>query len=108
MKSSPERPDPPSADGRPHIVIVVPRGEAVRNFLYSSTLETLAEQARVTLLTVVDDPESLSRFEPYLERSLRLEAYPPHSLVSWIRAAAESRPRPLAVGHHHSKRLDGP
>lgn len=74
---------------RPHIVLVVPRGEAVRNFLYSSTLELLAADARVTLLTVVDDPESLRRFEPFLERSLRLEEFPQRPLVSRLRAVVE-------------------
>lgn len=44
-----------AAPDRPHVVLVIPRGEAVRNFLYSETLPTLAEKARVTVLSVVQD-----------------------------------------------------
>ena len=34
---------------RPLVVMVIPRGEAVRNFLYSDTLRLLSEQARVEI-----------------------------------------------------------
>lgn len=47
---------------RPHIVLLIPRGEAVRNFLYSDTLPLLAEQARVTILSVITDDRFMSRF----------------------------------------------
>ena len=44
-----------STSGRPHVVIVAGRGEVLRNFVFSDTLPRLAEEARVTLLSVVDD-----------------------------------------------------
>lgn len=62
------------ASQRPHIVLVVPRGEAVRNFLYSDTLRLLAAEARVTLLSVVDDEKFIARFRPYAERIIPLAA----------------------------------
>ncbi|MCO5187162.1 MAG: hypothetical protein M9918_02990 [Anaerolineae bacterium] len=51
----------------PHIVLIIPRGEAVRNFLYSDTLPLLAQQARVTILSFVDDARFMTSFEQYAD-----------------------------------------
>lgn len=59
-------------DPRPHIVLVIPRGEAVRNFLYSKTLPSLARSARVTVLSVVDDPEFDRHFESFVDQIVAL------------------------------------
>ena len=53
-------------DKRKHIVMIVPRGEAVRNFLYSDTIKVLHENARITILSVVDDPKYINDFKKYL------------------------------------------
>ena len=58
---------------KPHILLVVPRGEAVRNFLYSDTLKVLSENARVTLLSVVDDEKFIARFRPFTEQIIPLQ-----------------------------------
>ena len=50
---------------RPLIVLVVPRGEAVRNFLYSDTLRLLSEQARVVVLSVVTNEAILAKARPF-------------------------------------------
>lgn len=42
---------------RPRIVILFPRGEAIRNFAYAGTLDTLAKTADVYVLTVPTTPE---------------------------------------------------
>jgi hypothetical protein len=55
-----DRPGRPG-DPRPHIAVIVIRGEAVRNFLYSGVLRRLHQDARVTLLTAIEDP---SFYEP--------------------------------------------
>jgi len=41
----------------PHVVAVLPRGEAIRNFVYSGALDEVAAQAKVTVLSVVPDAE---------------------------------------------------
>ena len=69
----------------PHIVLVVPRGEAVRNFLYSDTLRALHKSARVTVLSVVDDDCFLARFRPWTEDIIPLRQAQEHVLVSWFR-----------------------
>jgi hypothetical protein len=75
---------------KPHIVLVVPRGEAVRNFLYSDTLRILSEGARVTLLSVVDDGEFTEHFAHHAEQILPLREYQPSRLASYVRSLTES------------------
>ena len=75
---------------KPHIVLVVPRGEAIRNFLYSDTLHVLNENAQVTLLSVVDDEAFLARFRPFTERILPLKEYPQCRVVAYLRTFTEN------------------
>ncbi len=70
---------------KPHILLVIARGEAVRNFLYSETLPALAEQARLTLLSRVDHGEVVERVHSFVERIIPLQAYREHPLVSFYR-----------------------
>lgn len=74
---------------KPHIVLIVPRGEAVRNTLYSDTLEILRCHARVTLLSVVDDADFRARFEPLVDRFVSLKEFKQHRLVGYLRMAVE-------------------
>lgn len=67
---------------KPHIVLVVARGEAVRNFLYSDTLPILSRNARVTLLSLVDHGEIVEQVRPYVDRILPLHEYREHPLVA--------------------------
>jgi hypothetical protein len=39
--------------GRPRIVVILPRGEAIRNFVYSGMLSRLRQDVEVTLLSVI-------------------------------------------------------
>lgn len=57
-------------------MLVIARGEAVRNFLYSDTLKVLNENARVTLLSAITDEQTIDRFAPLVDRLVPLEAYP--------------------------------
>ena len=71
----------PAPDSRPHIVLVIARGEAIRNFVFSDTLRVLSQQARVTLLSMVEHGEVIAQAQPYAERILPLRAYPPRPLI---------------------------
>jgi hypothetical protein len=75
---------------RLHIVLVVPRGEAVRNFLYSDTLPTLAERARVSVLSMVRDEKLLAHARSYVEEILPLDNFRPPRMVGWLRALTEN------------------
>ena len=56
-----------------HIVLIIPRGEAVRNFCYSDTIKILSENAKITVLSVVDDPRFTQHFEKYADRIIKLK-----------------------------------
>lgn len=73
-----------TASSRPHIVMVIARGEAIRNFVFSDTLPTLSQQACVTLLSMVDHGEVIARAQPYVGQILPLKAYRPRSFVPFF------------------------
>lgn len=70
---------------RPHIVLIVARGEAVRNFLYSDTLTILSREARVTLLSAIYDEKFLQRFSPLVERIIPLPELKERWVVKFLR-----------------------
>jgi hypothetical protein len=74
-----------SSDKRPHIVLVIPRGEAVRNFLFSDTLPVLSEHARITLLSVIHDDAFRQQFGQYVERIEPLQEYAEKPIVERLR-----------------------
>jgi len=71
---------------KPHIVLIISRGEAVRNFLYSDTLPILSENARVTLLSVIHDEAFVSRFGPLVDRIVPLYAHQERRFVRQYRS----------------------
>jgi hypothetical protein len=71
--------------GKKHIVLIVPRGEAVRTFLYSDTIKVLSAHARVTVLSVVDDPAYVDKFKVYAERVIRLKEFTENKYVDQLR-----------------------
>ena len=70
---------------RPRILSVIPSGEAVRNFLYSATLDRLSRDADVTLLTVVHDDAFVERFGPLTSEIVPLGDHPEHGVVTRFR-----------------------
>ena len=75
---------------RPLIIIVVPRGEAVRNFLYSDTLRLLSEQARVVVMSVVTNEAILAKARPFVEEIIPIEEHPVHALPAYLRTLTEN------------------
>lgn len=73
-----------------NVVVVVPRGEAVRNFLYSDTLPALSERARVSVLSVVEDEGLLAGVREDVEEITPLRHYPPAPWVSRLRVLVEN------------------
>lgn len=70
---------------KPHIVLVIARGEAVRNFIYSDTLPALSENARVTILSSVAHGEVIDYVKPYVERVIPLKTYKENSQITFFR-----------------------
>lgn len=73
------------ANDSPHIVLIIARGEAVRNFLYSDTLPELSKHAQVTLLSVIHDDKFREKFCPYVEEIIPLQEYPKPRCLGWLR-----------------------
>ena len=69
----------------PRVVLVIPRGEAVRNFLYSETLATLREEAQLTLLSVIHDEAFLDRFGPLVKDVIPLQEHREARIVGALR-----------------------
>src|ERR1035438_2092813 len=74
----------------PLIVLVVPRGEAVRNFVYSDTLRLVSERARVVLLSVVTNEHILAKARPWVEDIIPIEEHPAHPLAAYLRTLIEN------------------
>jgi hypothetical protein len=75
---------------RKHIVLVVPRGEAVRNFLYSDTLRCLSENAWVTLLSVMDDEKFIADFRPFCKQIIPLKYYQRGRVVAYLQRLVDT------------------
>lgn len=70
---------------RPKILVVIPSGEAVRNFLFSETLERLAQDASVSLLTAVHNDEFVERFAPLCDEIVPLQNHRENGVVTRFR-----------------------
>jgi hypothetical protein len=62
-------------EDKKHIILIVPRGEAVRNFLYS----------RVTVLSIVDDAAFVERLKPYTDRVIKLNEFKEKKIILFLR-----------------------
>ena len=58
---------------RPHVLAILPRGEAIRNFTHSGSLDTVARDAELSLLTVVPDAQSFDSLVRRYGRVVPLE-----------------------------------
>jgi len=78
-----------SALPQARVVLVVPRGEAVRNFIYSDTLRFLSQRAKVFLLSVVTNETVLAQARPYVEEIIPIAEHPVHPLAAYLRTLVE-------------------
>jgi hypothetical protein len=72
-------------DERPHIVSILPRGEAIRNFVYTGAVDELAREARITVLSVVPNDELEAELRSRCDELRVLRDIPEHVLVENIR-----------------------
>lgn len=70
----------------PHIVIIIPRGEAIRNVIYTDTLPILKQQANITLLSITHDDKFVALAQPHVQRVLPIQEEPETKLVRNFRA----------------------
>jgi len=101
----------------PHIMLVIPRGEAIRNFIYSDTLKQLSKHARITLLSVIHDEQFKARFGHLVENIYHLDRSPDgrvsatlrdtilHSHYRWM-WSEKAKNKWEILSHRASKRID--
>src|SRR2546428_4224981 len=91
-----ERPDPVVRDNgkrslgmitspRTRIAVILPRGEAIRNFVYTDALGDMGPQCEVLLLSVIPSAEIQQLLEERFERVFELEHTKENWAVSTIR-----------------------
>src|SRR5262249_30585937 len=68
-----------------HIVTILPRGEAIRNFVYTGVLDEISREAKVTLLSVVPNSDLESKMREHCHEFIGLREVPEHSVVENIR-----------------------
>jgi hypothetical protein len=74
-----------SLGARPHVVAVLPRGEAIRNFVYSGALDQVREEADLTVLSVIPSDSIGDLLHSRFPRVIPLTSIREHRLVYWLR-----------------------
>ncbi len=72
-------------DGDHHLVAVLPRGEAIRNFVYSGALDLIAENVKVTVISVMPNAEIRSMLESRYGTAYELPHIAEHRVVGTTR-----------------------
>ena len=68
-----------------HVVAILPRGEAIRNFVYSGALDRVAEHSKLTVLSVIPNAEIKALLESRYERVYELPDIPERWAVGALR-----------------------
>lgn len=74
---------------RPRIAALLPRGEAIRNFVYGGTLDSLSREAELIVLAAIPDPDFARLLNSRYERVVGLEAVPDRWPVRLLREILE-------------------
>ena len=67
------------------VIVVVARGEAVRNFVFTKFLKILSNKAEITLFTSVHHPQLIESSKNYVKQVMELNKYDENPLVNLIR-----------------------
>jgi hypothetical protein len=71
------------------VLAILPRGETMRNFVYSGTLDRVSELARLTLLSVIPNEELREDLESHYGPVHPLEPIPERRIVTHLRELLE-------------------
>jgi hypothetical protein len=78
-------PTPAPDPRRAGIVVILPRGETFRNFVYTGALDLLGEEADLTVLSVFPTPEFERMLKERFDRALPLESAQDRWTVRFLR-----------------------
>lgn len=68
-----------------HIVAILPRGEAIRNFVYTGALDEISQETKVTLLTVLPNEELRELFLARYDNLYELQEFREKRIVESLR-----------------------
>ncbi|HEY7910859.1 MAG TPA: hypothetical protein VIG62_03015, partial [Blastocatellia bacterium] len=74
-----------SGGRRPHIVAILPRGEAIRNFIYTGVMDELAKEMEATLLSVIPSNSFRDLLQGRYQNIYELEEKREHRVVTFLR-----------------------
>jgi hypothetical protein len=69
----------------PHIVAIMPRGEAIRNFVYTGVIDEMAREAEITLLSVVPSSDLEATMRAHCHQFLPLQEIRERTVVENLR-----------------------
>jgi hypothetical protein len=75
----------PEVKGNSHVVAILPRGEAIRNFVYTGALDEIGRRAEVTLLTVLPSNELEEEFRSRYHNTYQLREIAERWSVGFLR-----------------------
>ena len=70
---------------KPHIILIIARGEAVRNFVFSGLLKVLSMHARITILTSIKQGELVQFSKPYSDSIIQFDKHRENPIVVLFR-----------------------
>src|SRR6476660_4884938 len=82
---------------RPRVAVVLPRGEAIRNFVYSGALDRIAQNADLTVFTIVPNEQILDDLRARFDAVVPIDAPPRNAISRYANELAQ-------LGH--GRRLD--
>jgi hypothetical protein len=70
---------------RPHVVAILPRGEAIRNFIYSGVMDKLTKEIETTLLSVIPNNPIGDLLRSRYRNVYELENRREHRVITFLR-----------------------
>ena len=70
---------------KPNIILVIARGEAIRNFIFSEMLNVLHKKSNITILSLITNGEIKKYSSPFVKKIIPLKKYKENSFVIFFR-----------------------
>ena len=99
---------------KPHILLVIARGEAIRNFVFSDFLKELNKLSTISILSSIPEGEIIDYSSPYIKQIIPLKKYKENSFVVFFREIIHTAHYRWIwtnavkyYWHRHNKRVEG-
>ena len=99
---------------KPHILLVIARGEAIRNFVFSDFLKELNKLSTISILSSIANDEIIDHSSPYVKQIIPLKKYKENSFLVFFREIIHTAhfkwnwtDAAKYYWHRHNKRVEG-